>query len=94
MLRIKCMRTGCTGRAYGNLLLIVHRYSMLLADTILVSESGEQEILTGTVSKRFGDVSYFIEVPTSLLLPIFLRSPLNLDTRSKLMRKSLSRSLP
>jgi nucleosome binding factor SPN SPT16 subunit len=41
-----------------------YRYSMLLADTVLVSESGEQEILTGSISKRFGDVSYFIEVAT------------------------------
>eukprot|EP00026_Physarum_polycephalum_P000558 Phypoly_transcript_00559.p1 GENE.Phypoly_transcript_00559~~Phypoly_transcript_00559.p1 ORF type:complete len:1075 (-),score=176.29 Phypoly_transcript_00559:1265-4462(-) len=36
-------------------------YSMLLADTVIVSETGEAEVLTNSVSKRFGDVSYFIE---------------------------------
>jgi hypothetical protein len=34
---------------------------MLLADTVLVLESGEHEVLTNAISKGFGNVSYFID---------------------------------
>lgn len=64
---------------------------MLLADTVLVNEAGEQEILTGSISKRFGDVSYFIEV---LLSSSFLSSwPLLTLLRNKTAKKSLQRKL-
>lgn len=42
----------------------LYRYSMLLADTVLVTESGDADVLTKSIVKAFADVSYFIEAST------------------------------